>query len=179
MAQARYLYPCAELCYKPSIESKINPWVEGSVPLSRTLHSTSPFPLADWEHQDAAFADAFQVLQDAIAARAFPACSVAVTHQGKLVALKALGHFTYEADAEPVSNASIFDVASLTKVIATTAITMILYERGLVDLEMPVVGIIPEFAANDPRREAVTMQMLLAHSSGLPAYEKLFLRART
>jgi len=103
---------------------------------------------------------------------------VAVTDQGKLVALKALGRFSYEADAESVSNASIFDLASLTKVIATTAMTMILYEHGLVDLEMPVVGIVPEFAANDPRREAVTIQMLLAHSSGLPAYEKLFLRAR-
>ena len=178
MAQARYLYPCAELCYKPSIESKINPLVESSVPRGRPLHSTSPFPVADCEHQESVFADAFQVLRDAIISRAFPACSVAVTDQGKLVALKALGRFTYEADAESVSNASIFDLASLTKVIATTAMTMILYERGLVDLEMPVVGIVPEFATNDPRREAVTIQMLLAHSSGLPAYEKLFLRAR-
>jgi serine-type D-Ala-D-Ala carboxypeptidase len=153
--------------------------VEGSAPLSRTLHSTSPFPIADCEHQDSAFADAFQVLQDAIGAGAFPSCSATITYQGKLVALKALGRFTYEADAEPISNDSIFDLASLTKVVATTAMTMILYERGLVDLEMPVVSIVSEFAANDPRRESVTMQMLLAHSSGLPAYEKLFLRSRT
>jgi CubicO group peptidase (beta-lactamase class C family) len=56
---------------------------------------------------------------------------------------------------------------------------MILYERGLLDLEMPVISIVGEFSGEDPRRDEVTLRMLLAHSSGLPAYEKLFLRART
>jgi serine-type D-Ala-D-Ala carboxypeptidase len=56
---------------------------------------------------------------------------------------------------------------------------MILYERGELDLEMPVRHVIPEFATEDPRRDEVTIHMLLAHSSGLPAYEKLFLRDRT
>src|SRR5260370_33065134 len=58
---------------------------------------------------------------------------------------------------------------------------MILYERGLLDLEAAVTAIVPEFAGglsdNDPRRGEVILRMLLAHSSGLPAYEKLFLRA--
>ena len=52
---------------------------------------------------------------------------------------------------------------------------MILYERGLLDLQMPVVGVLPEFRSEDPRR-AITFRQLLAHSSGLPAYERLFLR---
>ena len=59
---------------------------------------------------------------------------------------------------------------------------MLLYERGLLDLEAPVAAIVPEFthdAEKDPRRHEVTLRMLLAHSSGLPAYEKLFLKART
>ncbi len=56
---------------------------------------------------------------------------------------------------------------------------MILYERGALDLEMPVGSIIPEFARDDPRRNEITIHRLLAHSSGLPAYEKLFERART
>ncbi len=58
---------------------------------------------------------------------------------------------------------------------------MLLYERGLLDLEAPVAAIVPEFtSANaDVRRRDVTLHMLLAHSSGLPAYEKLFLKART
>jgi serine-type D-Ala-D-Ala carboxypeptidase len=54
---------------------------------------------------------------------------------------------------------------------------MILYQRGLLDLETPVVSVIPEFTGEDPRRDEVTMHMLLTHSSGLPAYEKLFRRA--
>ncbi len=75
---------------------------------------------------------------------------------------------------------TLFDLASLTKVVATTTMAMILYERGLLELDAPVVGTIPEFRAkSDPRRSDVTLRMLLAHSSGLPAYEKLFLRART
>jgi serine-type D-Ala-D-Ala carboxypeptidase len=86
-----------------------------------------------------------------------------------------------------VSIASIFDLASLTKVLATTAMAMILYERGLLDLEAPATAIVPEFvgalddgfADNDARRRDVTLRMLLAHTSGLPAYEKLFLRTKT
>jgi len=56
---------------------------------------------------------------------------------------------------------------------------MILYERGLLDLETPVVAVVPEFASDDRRRREATLRMLLAHSSGLPAYEKLFLKAET
>jgi CubicO group peptidase (beta-lactamase class C family) len=58
---------------------------------------------------------------------------------------------------------------------------MLLYERGLLDLDAPIVAIVPEFlfeVETDPRRHDVTLRMLLAHSSGLPAYEKLFLKAQ-
>ena len=107
------------------------------------------------------------------------ACSLSVTHCGELVAHKALGRFTYEPSSPPVSEHTIFDLASVTKVVATTAMAMILYERGVLDLEAPVTAVVPEFASGDARRRAVTLRMLLAHSSGLPAYKKLFLRART
>jgi len=56
---------------------------------------------------------------------------------------------------------------------------MLLYERGALDLEAPVVSIVPEFGGEDARRKVITLAQLLAHSSGLPAYEKLFQRART
>jgi CubicO group peptidase (beta-lactamase class C family) len=133
--------------------------------------------------QDDRFSSAFGILEKAIAARVFPACSIAVTFGGELVALKAFGRFTYDPASPEVTTANIFDLASLTKVVATTAMAMILYERGLLDLEAPVTAIVPEFAGasdeHDPRRREVTLRMLLAHSSGLPAYEKLFLRAQT
>jgi CubicO group peptidase (beta-lactamase class C family) len=104
---------------------------------------------------------------------------VAVTHEGKLLALRSLGRFTYDPTSSQPTSDTLFDLASLTKILATTAMAMILYERGLLDLEMPVISIVGEFSGEDPHRDEVTLRMLLAHSSGLPAYEKLFLRART
>ncbi len=123
------------------------------------------------------------------------------------MALKALGRFTYEEPGAPpfsrslrgepalserseskggdfdldVSTATLFDLASVTKAVATTTMAMFLYERGLLELEAPVIGAIPKFMADscgelDSRRRDVTFRMLLAHSSGLPAYEKLFLK---
>jgi len=150
--------------------------------------------LEAFKHQDKIFAPAFAILHEAINQKAFPAASVAVTHSGSLVALKALGSFTSEAGAPSSSRSlreggqdalhptTLFDLASLTKAVATTTIAMLLYERGLLDLEAPVSAIVPEFttdAARDPRRQEVTLRMLLTHSSGLPAHEKFFLKART
>jgi serine-type D-Ala-D-Ala carboxypeptidase len=129
--------------------------------------------------QDGRFHDSFKILAKAIESRAFPACSIAITHRGEMVAQKALGRFTYDASSPEVTAASIFDLASLTKVVATTAMAMILYERGALDLETPVTAIVPEFASADARRGDITLRMLLAHSSGLPAYEKLFLRSQS
>lgn len=62
--------------------------------------------------------------------------------------------------------------------------SMLLYERGVLELDAPIIGTLPEFLLDssgntDPRRHDVTFRMLLAHSSGLPAYEKLFLKAHS
>src|SRR5580658_129758 len=151
---------------------------------------------AAFDDQDELFASAFSILREAIAQRAFPAASIAVSHEGKLVALKSFGHFVYEKDSGApllagfartggfdVNASTLFDLASVTKAVATTTMAMILYERGMLELDTPIIAIIPEFSesteAPDPRRREVTFRMLLAHSSGLPAYEKLFLKART
>lgn len=133
------------------------------------------------DRQDAQFSRAFDILRQAITERAFPAASVAITHRGNLIALKAFGRFTYEPNSTAVTTDILFDLASVSKVVATTSITMILYQRGLLDLEAPVTAVVPEFAgskASKSHRE-VTIRMLLAHSSGLPAHEKFFLRVKT
>jgi serine-type D-Ala-D-Ala carboxypeptidase len=137
------------------------------------------FLLRNFSGQDDLFRGAFAIIEKAIATHAFPGCTIAVVSRGELVAHKALGLFTYDAASPEVTAASIFDLASLTKVVATTAMAMILYERGLLDLEASVTAIVPEFAHGDEQRREVTLRMLLAHSSGLPAYERLFLRAKT
>jgi CubicO group peptidase (beta-lactamase class C family) len=146
------------------------------LPATRT---SACFPAPAYEQQDAALAPAFELIRQAIADHVFPAASISVTHHGNLVALKAFGRFTYESASPETTTATVFDLASVTKVVATTSMAMILYERGLLDLDLPVVAVVAEFAGGDPRRDAVTLRMLLAHSSGLPAYEKLFLRAGT
>lgn len=140
--------------------------------------TAAQFLIPAFESQDAVFARPFALLQIAIAERVFPAASVAITHKGRLVASKAFGRFTYDPNASETAVDSIFDLASVTKVLATASMAMILYELGLLDLDMPVVGLVPEFAADNPRNPEVSIRMLLAHSSGLPAYEKLFLEAK-
>jgi serine-type D-Ala-D-Ala carboxypeptidase len=153
-----------------------------------SMTSDSPPMAVAFERQDEVFVQAFAVLQEAITRRTFPGAAVAVTHRGKLIALKALGHFIYNASPQEiradatVTPSTLFDLASLTKVIASTPMAMLLYERGLLDLDDPVAAIVPEFttdAEKDSRRREVTVRMLLSHSSGLPAYEQLFLKART
>lgn len=104
---------------------------------------------------------------------------MAATYKGRLIACKAVGRFTYDSKSPAVTPETIYDLASLSKVVATTTMAMILYQRGELDLEMPVGNILPEFAAGDSRRNEITIRRLLAHSSGLPAYEKLFEQART
>jgi len=134
--------------------------------------------LRDYAQQEKYFARAFDVMQDAVAVRAFPGISLAVAYQGRLVVLKAFGRFTYVLNSPAVTPETVFDLASVTKVVAATPMAMLLCERGLLDLETPVHQIVPEFGAGDARRCLVTIRMLLAHSSGLPGYEKLFEKAR-
>ena len=132
-----------------------------------------------FDQQDKQFSRAFAVIREAIEQRAFPAATLAVTHRGSLIALRGFGRFTYEDDAPVVQPDTIFDLASVTKVVATTAVAMLLHERGQLPLDIPLGHFLPDFVARAPRhqqatREGVTLLMLLAHSSGLPAYEKLF-----
>lgn len=109
---------------------------------------------------------------------------MAVTHHAALVAAQGFGRFTYDENAAQVQADTIFDLASVTKVVATAAVAMLLYDHGTLSLDEPVAETLPEFVALAPKhqkawREAVTVRMLLAHSSGLPAYEKLFEFAKT
>ena len=152
---------------------------ESSSSLTTGSQAAPRFPAPAYEQQDAIFGRAFDVIQKGIAQAAFPDASIAVTCRGRLVVLKDFGRFTYEPRSPAVTVATVFDLASVSKAVATTTMAMILYERGLIDLEAPVVSIVPEFAGSDARRNDVTVRMLLAHSSGLPAYEKLFLKSKT
>ena len=123
------------------------------------------------------FATAYSVLETAIAEHAFPGAAFSVLANGRVLALDGLGGFTYDRPTEAVTGSTVFDLASLTKVIATTSMAMLLYQRGKLALDQPLVHILPAFAQEEspggPRYQ-VTLRMLLAHASGLPGYVRLF-----
>lgn len=126
---------------------------------------------------DPRFEPVIEVLEKAIAQRAFPGCAFGVLAGGGVVLNGALGRFTYEDDSPAVTPETVFDVASITKVVATTAMAMLLYQRGRLDIDMPLGEILPGFVVGRPagdRARHVTLRHLLAHSSGLPGFVQFF-----
>ncbi len=107
------------------------------------------------------------LLQAAIAERAFPGAAVAIGRGPAIVWLKGYGHFTYTSD-QRVTPESVFDLASLTKIVVTTTAAMQLYEAGKLDLDAPVVRYLPEFGQNG--KERVTIRQLLSHTAGLAPF---------
>jgi CubicO group peptidase (beta-lactamase class C family) len=131
---------------------------------------------------DGPFAAAYGVLRDAIAAHAFPGCAFGVLAGGKVVLEDALGRFTYEEDAPQVTAKTVYDVASLTKVVATTAAAMLLSQRGLLDIDTPLGELLPGFVVGRSPEEGarhVKLRHLLAHNSGLPGYVEFYRTATT
>ena len=128
------------------------------------------------------FSEAYAVLKNAIADRAFPGCAFGALVGGKVVLQDALGRFTYDEDAPRMQAETVYDVASLTKAVSTTACAMLLYQRGLLDLETPLGELLPGFVVGRSAGEharRVTLRHLLAHSSGLPGYAEFFRAAKT
>jgi serine-type D-Ala-D-Ala carboxypeptidase len=123
------------------------------------------------------FGAVYRVLQDAIAAHAFPGCAFGVLTGGAVVLQDALGRFTYEDDAPAVTPVTVFDLASVTKVMATTATAMLLVQRKQLNLDSLLKDSLPGFVAaresKDPAYR-VTLRHLLAHNSGLPGYVEFF-----
>jgi len=121
---------------------------------------------------------AADLLRDAVAARAFPGAATAIALEDAETQFTA-GRYTFDGASAPVTPETIYDLASVSKVVATTAMAMLLYDHGRLDLDAEVMSQVPEFEGGDRRRRQVTFRMLLAHASGLPAYVRLFERAKT
>ena len=116
----------------------------------------------------ARFDEVAAILRDAVNNRAFPAASIQVGRRNRVLWSAAFGRLTFEADAAPATPDTIFDLASLTKVVATTTLAMRHVDAGQVRLRDEVSKWLPEWTGAD--REAVTIRHLLTHSSGLSAY---------
>jgi uncharacterized protein YbbC (DUF1343 family)/CubicO group peptidase (beta-lactamase class C family) len=113
------------------------------------------------------FAPVDAVIRNAILQGLTPGAVVIVGHDGKVVYRKAFGSRSLDPTIEPMTLDTIFDMASLTKVMATTSSVMRLVQLGQIKLNDPVARHIPEFAQNG--KEEVTIRQLLTHYSGLRA----------
>jgi len=114
----------------------------------------------------AQFARIDVAMNDAIAARRLPG---AVFHleRGGAIHERAYGRLSYDAEAAQVSSATVFDAASLSKVLATAPAILLLHEDGKLDLDAKLVDYFPECAGGG--KEAITIRHLLTHTSGLAA----------
>lgn len=107
------------------------------------------------------------VVQDAIRRRVFPGCQIVVRYQNQEILNQAWGRTEYDPTSRAVTPYTLYDVASLTKMCATTPAIMYLWERGKISLEDSVAKYLPEMANSDLGR--TTLRQLLLHQSGLPA----------
>ena len=128
-------------------------------------------PDADWG------AEARRLLDDGRASRVYPAASAEAGSSAGASWRHHTGRLTFDQDAPAASADTIFDLASLTKVVATTTIAMRLVERGLLDLERPLCTYLPGWDNAD--RRTVRVVDLLEHAAGLPAWAPLFESCRS
>ena len=107
------------------------------------------------------------VLAHAIDERVVPAVVAEVGDEGGVLWREALGSLSFDEGAGPATDDAVFDLASLTKPLATTSVILALSDRSALDLREPVATFFEEWRGAD--REAATVQDLLEHGSGLPA----------
>ena len=105
------------------------------------------------------------IVEKAIAADELPGAVLLVSHKGQIIHRKAYGNRALLPAREAMTLDTIFDLASLTKIVATTSSVMLLVEQGKVRLNDPVAHYLPDFAANG--KEQVTVRHLLTHMGGL------------
>lgn len=114
-----------------------------------------------------------ELVRSALADSAASAAVVAIGRHGRLVKLEAFGELAY-GSGRPATPTSIFDMASVSKVVGTTTGAMILVQEGRLDLDATVVSYLPWWARGDPRKADVTVRQLLLHRTGLPAFRRWF-----
>ena len=121
---------------------------------------------------NASFTKVEELINSSIKDSAFPGAVLLVWQNGKIIFEKPFGHLTYDDSSAEVTTNTIYDLASLTKVIATTNAAMICFDRKLFSIDDKVSKFIPQFAQNG--KENITIKNLLLHNSGLPAFKRFY-----
>lgn len=117
------------------------------------------------------------LLAEGVRGGVFPGAVGLIARGGVVGWRHAHGHAQLTPAQRPAGKDTIYDLASLTKVLAALPVALALVERGMMDLDAPVHSILPEFSGE--ARPFVTFRQLLAHTSGLPSWRALYLRAPT
>ena len=117
------------------------------------------------EIDDGFLSDAYDILLTAIEDSIFPGAQIAVIRNDTLLASRCFGRQTYSIDSPEVTTETIYDIASVTKVAATTITAMKLYEQNKIKLDIPVKSYLPEFQGD--LKDSVTLRHLLTHSAGV------------
>ena len=120
------------------------------------IRTESHSSVVDMTDELSHFAPVYKVLRDAINGGAFPGCAFGVLADGEIVLSDALGHFIYDDDSPVVEPHTTFDVASITKVASTTAVAMLLHQRGQLDLDTPLGELLPGFVVGRDSARACT-----------------------
>jgi beta-N-acetylhexosaminidase len=141
--------------------------------LDMTLHVRPPETAG---LSQAAFEEVQKLLESYVEAKAFPGAALVVGYKGAIVLDTAAGRLDYTANSPRVNGDTIYDLASLSKAIGTTAAAMMLVESGRLLLTAPVQDYLPEFSG--PNKEKVQVQHLLLHCTGLPAFQAFYQQNR-
>lgn len=128
--------------------------------LERSVHKMNLVKEID----DEVLQGAYAVLNQAIADSVFPGAQIAVVRDGKLIASRSFGRQTYDPTSSEINAETIYDLASVTKVVATTVSAMQLWERKKLLLDVPINSYIPQFKGGE--KDSVTLRHLFTHSSG-------------
>ncbi|HEY0931871.1 MAG TPA: serine hydrolase [Gemmatimonas sp.] len=118
-----------------------------------------------------------RVVRRGVDAGGYPGAAVVVGRKGFTVWSRGFGTLDWSAKSRVTAQESLYDLASLTKVVATTSAIMVLYDRGQIDLDAPVSRYLPDFQGG--LRDKVTVRHLLTHRAGLPAGRELWRIAKT
>jgi CubicO group peptidase (beta-lactamase class C family) len=161
---------CSHGCRPEGIEEADSTTRDGGTPLRTALNRASSAEDAGMSTDG--LSAALGVVQTHIEKRTMPGAVVLIARRGKIVLEEALGRMTYETGADPMTLDTIFDLASLTKVVVTTTLAMMLTEEGALDLDKPVQVYIPEFRGEG--KGQVTVRDLFAHCSGMRSWAPFF-----
>jgi len=123
------------------------------------------------------FSSLDSLMNSAISDSIFPGAQLVVGRNGTVIYDKTFGRFRYDINSETVSKTTLYDLASLTKVVAATSAVMLLYDKGLINLDDKVVKYLPQF--NNHGKYKITIKNLLLHNSGLPAGKRFYLKSKT